>query len=232
MKNIENRNTKRAKEIIKSLGANLYGIAPVKRFSEAPKGFHPNDIYKDCKSVIVFAKRLPAGSLFASSCIPYTYVSNMMTEEVDRLAVEFSLRLERQGIRAVPIPSDDPYEHWEKERSYGRAILSLRHAGYLSGLGVLGKNTLLMNKDYGNMIQIGAVLVGVDLEGDPTTTYESCPSDCRLCIDSCPQGALDGKTVNQQLCRPLSNYRTEKGYILKKCNLCRRTCPNCLGIEL
>ncbi len=231
MKNIEDRTTKRVKEIIRRLGTDLYGIAPVERFAEAPQGFRPNDIYEDCKSVIVFAKRLPAGSLFASSPIPYTHVNNIMTQEVDRLAVEFSFRLEKEGIRAVPIPSDDPYEHWEKECSYGRAILSLRHAGYLAGLGVLGKNTLLMNKDYGNMIQIGAVLITADLEEDPIATYESCPSDCRLCIDSCPQGALDGKTVNQELCRPLSNYRTEKGYILKKCNLCRRVCPNCLGIS-
>lgn len=58
--------------------------------------------------------------------------------------MEVSLRLEKQGIGAVPIPSSDPYEHWEPERLHGRAILSLRHAGYLAGLGVLGKNTLLI----------------------------------------------------------------------------------------
>lgn len=225
-------NSKRVKEIVKSLGADLCGISPVERFNKAPKGFRPNDIYKDCKSVVVFAKRLPTGSLFASNCVPYTYVSNIVTQEVDRLGIEVSLRLERQGIRVVPIPSSDPYEHWEPERSYGRAILSLRHAGYLAGLGVLSKNTLLMNKDYGNMIEIGAVLVDIELEGDHIVTYEGCLSDCQICIDFCPQRALDGKTVNQQLCRPLSTYRTEKGYILYKCNLCRRMCPNCLEIKL
>jgi epoxyqueuosine reductase QueG len=222
----------RIKEIVRSLGADLCGIAPVERFREAPKGFRPNDIYKNCKSVLVFAKKLPAESLFTSNCIPYTHVGNIMIQKVDWLGIEVCLELESQGIRAVPIPSADPYEHWEPERSYGRAILSLRHAGYLAGLGVLGKNTLLMNKDYGNMIQLGAVLVDVDLEGDTIATYEGCPSDCQLCIDSCPQGALHGKTVNQQFCRPLSQYRTKKGYILDKCNLCRRICPNCLGRKL
>jgi epoxyqueuosine reductase QueG len=219
----------RIKEIVRSLGADLCGIAPVERFREAPKGFRPNDIYKNCKSVLVFAKKLPSESLFTSNCIPYTHVGNIMIQKVDWLGIEVCLRLESHGIRSVPIPSADPYEHWEPERSYGRAILSLRHAGYLAGLGVLGKNTLLMNKAYGNMIQLGAVLVDVDLEGDTIATYEGCPSDCQLCIDSCPQGALDGKTVNQQFCRPLSQYRTKKGYILDKCNLCRRICPNCLG---
>lgn len=219
------------KDMVKNSGADLCGIAPVKRFNQAPKGFHPTDIYKDCKSVIVFAKKLPEGSLFASSCVPYTLVNNFFALETDRLGIEISLQLGKLGVRGIPIPSDDPYEYWEPQRSYGRAILSLRHAGYLAGLGILGKNTLLMNEDYGNMVQIGALLIDSELEGDPIATYEGCPEDCKICIDSCPPKALDGKTVNQKLCRPLSCYITEKGYILKKCSLCRRLCPNCSGIK-
>jgi epoxyqueuosine reductase QueG len=220
------------KEIVKRLGADLCGIASVERFKEAPKGFHPTDIYKDCKSVIVFIKRIPSESLFISNCIPYTYVNNVITQKVDELGFEVSLQLEKQGVMSVPIPSDDPYEHWDPESFYGRAILSLRHAGYLAGLGVLGKNTLLMNKEFGNMIQIGAVLVQAEVEEDPIATYEGCPSKCNLCIESCPVKALNGRTVNQQLCRSLSNFKSEKGYILKKCNICRKVCPNSLKIEL
>jgi epoxyqueuosine reductase QueG len=223
--------SKDIKEIVKSLGADLCGIAPVGRFNEAPKGFQPRDIYKDCKTIVVYAKKLPSESLFATSCVPYTYVNNIITQKVDELGFEIALKLEENGIKAVPIPSDDPYEHWEPENSYGRAILSLRHAGHLAGLGVLGRNTLLMNKEFGNMIQIGAVLVPVELKGDAIATYEGCPKDCNLCMESCPAKALNGRTVDQELCRPHSNYRTEKDYILKKCNICRKICPNALGIE-
>jgi epoxyqueuosine reductase len=219
------------KDLVERMGADLCGIAPVERFGEAPAGFHPTDIYAECRAVVVFAKRVPRESLLASSCVPYTYVGSMVTQILDRLAFEASLSLEEQGIGAVPIPSDDPYEHWEPARSYGRAILSLRHAGHLAGLGVLGKNTLLINKRLGNTIELGAILVDVELEGDPIATYEGCLPNCQLCIDSCPQGALDGQTANQQLCRPLSNCKTEKGYTLMKCNLCRRICPSCLGIK-
>ena len=213
-----------------SLGADLCGIAPSHRFGEAPKGFRPTDIYDACKSVVVFARKLPPGSLFVSNCVPYTFVNTIMTQEVDKLTLEISLALEGLGIDNVPVPSDDPYEHWEPDRAYGRAILSLKHAGYLAGLGVLGKNTLLINKDFGNMIQIGAVLAVSELEGDPIANYEGCLPECRLCLDNCPVGAMDGTTVNQKLCRPLSNYRTEKSYILKKCNACRRVCPHALGL--
>ncbi len=222
-------NSENLKELILNMGADLCGIAPAERYKDAPEGFSPKNIFEGCKSIIVFAKKVPSGSLDISSCVPYTHVNNILTQEVDKLGVRISLKLENMNIKAVPIPSDDPYEYWEEENSYGRAILSLRHSGYLAGLGVLGKNTLLINEKYGNMIQIGAVLVDIELEGDPLIEDELCPANCSICIDSCPQTALDGKTVNQKLCRPLSNYQNEKGYILKKCNICRRVCPKNVG---
>lgn len=212
------------------LGADICGIAPVDRFSSAPKGFHPNDIYNDCHSVLVFAKKLPIESLFASSCIPYTYINRVIIEEVDGLTLTLSRKLEYLAVKNVPVPSDDPSEYWEPHRSYARGILSLRHAGQLAGLGVLGKNTLLINDRLGNMIQIGALLLNLRLEGDPIATYEACKEDCQLCIRSCPKSALDGTTVNQKACRSLSNYRNERGFVLKKCWECRRVCPNHSGI--
>jgi epoxyqueuosine reductase QueG len=212
------------------LGADICGIAPVDRFSSAPKGFHPRDIYSDCRSVLVFAKKLPSGSLFASSCIPYTYINQVMTEDVDRLTLALSRKLDDCAIKNVPIPSDDPSEYWEPERSHARAILSLRHAGQLAGLGVIGKNTLLLNDRLGNMMQLGALLLNVELEGDPPAVYEACKPDCRLCIRACPQSALDGSTVNQQACRPLSTFRNERGFLLKKCWECRKVCPSHEGL--
>ncbi|MFW9822620.1 MAG: epoxyqueuosine reductase, partial [Candidatus Thorarchaeota archaeon] len=127
--------------------------------------------------------------------------------------------------------SDDPYEYWEPDRMYGRAILSLRHAGHLAGLGVLGKNTLLINNQYGNMIQLGAILVNVDLQGDAIAKYEVCLKSCEICLTSCPIGALDGISVNQKLCRSHSIFQHQKGYVLKKCNTCRKVCPYVIGIK-
>jgi epoxyqueuosine reductase len=214
----------RIKEKVLELGADLVGIASVNRFAEAPEGFRPIDIYKDAKSVICYAKRLPTTPLSAQSPIPYTFVNSFMATVVDNLSIQLSLWLEDMGVGAVLIPSDDPYEHCDAQRTYGRAILSLRHAGRLAGLGFLGKNNLLINEKYGSMIQLGAVLVDLEIEPDPLTEG-NCPADCSLCIDNCPVQALDGKTVNQKLCRPLSNYVNERGFTIKRCNTCRRVCP-------
>ncbi len=85
-----------------------------------------------------------------------------------------------------------------------------------------------------------AINFGIDLFGiasvekfdpDPLATYEACPPRCRICLDNCPQNALIGESVIQKKCRPISNFKTEKGYIIKKCFECRKKCPHALGIN-
>jgi epoxyqueuosine reductase len=224
-------NAHEIKSLALNSGADLCGIAAVGQFSSAPKGFHPNDIWRDCRSVLVFERKLPDASLFASSCIPYTYINRLIIENVDALTLALSRQLDSLGVATVPIPSDDPSEYWESERSHARGILSLRHAGYLAGLGVLGKNTLLINDKLGNMMQLGALLLDLNLESDPIAPYRACSEDCRLCIRSCPESALDGVTVNQQACRRLSGLVNERGFVLKKCWECRKVCPHRAGIR-
>lgn len=206
-------------------GADICGIAPVDRFAGAPKGFHPCDIYPDCRSVVVFAARFPLSTLQAKTNAPYTLVRNKMVDKVDWISFHVSNELESECLVSIPIPSADPYDYWDADRNHGRGILSLKHAGVLAGLGVLGKNTLLMNEGLGNMIWLGAVLVSIDLEPDPVASYEGCDSECTLCIDSCPQHALDGMTIKQKLCRDISiSYNYGDGRVLS-CNICRKVCP-------
>ena len=181
--------------------------------------------------MIVFAIGLPTETLFAENPIPFSHMNAMAIQRVDAMTYAISTDLDRAGIKNVLIPTDDPYEYWDASNQEGRGILSLRHTAMLAGLGKLGRNNLLINKDYGNMIQIGALLTHEKIEPDPLADYEACPAECRVCLDSCPQQALTGDTVIQKLCRPISNFRTEKGYVIKKCFECRRKCPRSLGIK-
>lgn len=219
------------KQIVIEKGADLFGIAPVERFVDAPKGFHPTDIYEKTRSVIVFAKRIPSENMNASSCVPYTHTNHLGEQMIDFMTFNISSELESIGIKTVTIPTDDPYEYWDEENKTGRAILSLRHAGYFAGLGIIGRNNLLVNELFGNMIQIGALLTDSEIEPSPIANYKTCPTNCRICLDTCPTKALDGTTVNQKLCRPLSVYKNAKGYTLQKCFLCRKNCPITLGLK-
>jgi epoxyqueuosine reductase QueG len=111
----------------------------------------------------------------------------------------------------------------------GKGMLSLKHAGYLAGLGVIGRNSLLCNPDLGNLIRIGAVLANVYLEADPIINYDFCSDECNLCIDNCPSGALSKDDVLQKNCRLYSESHTTKGSPITVCNNCRRICPNHAG---
>jgi len=218
------------KKRIFQYGADVCGVAPVNRFVDAPKGFHPCDIYPDCRSIVVFASRFPLSTLQAKTNAPYTLVRNKLVEKVDWISFNVSNLLETEGVASVPIPSADPYDYWDADRNHGRGIMSLKHAGVLAGLGVLGKNTLLMNDRFGNMIWLGAILVSIDLEPDPLASYEGCTSECTLCIDSCPPHALNGTTIDQKLCRECSISYTKGGGWVLSCNICRKICPYHDGI--
>ena len=55
------------KKLLLSLGADLCGIASLDRFDAAPKGFHPRDVYPQCKTVISFAPELAFQFIVISS---------------------------------------------------------------------------------------------------------------------------------------------------------------------
>lgn len=217
------------KESVKGNGADICGISPVSRYEGAPSCFHPCDIYPECRSVIVFAARFPLSPLEAATNVPYTFVRNMMVLKMDRISFQLAVQLEKKGIPSIPIPSADPYDYWDPDRNHGRGILSLKHAGNLSGLGVIGKNTLLINEQYGNMIWLGAVLTSAEMEPDPASDQKGCPPGCSLCLDSCPQCALDGTSIDQKRCRANSISTTNGGGWVLSCNICRKICPHCHG---
>lgn len=215
----------------KELGAELCGITPAERFADAPRGFHPADVVKDCQSVIVVAAPFPLSSLAASSQAAYSFVRNRLADKMDSISFQLAAELEDLGGCAVPIPSTDPYDYWDDARRHGQGIISLKHAAVLAGLGQMGKNTLLVNDKLGNMLWLGAVLSDMRFDPDPVAGYQTCPPECRICLDACPAQALDGTTIVQARCRPVMGKYTEGGGFVYACNMCRRVCPSYRGLR-
>lgn len=212
------------KETAYSLGVDVCGVASIKRFESAPKGFHPLDVYPETKSVIVFGKQCSASLFQANTNVPYTFVKNKLVELLDNISIQLVMNIESQGYNAIPIPADEPYEYWDAENRQGRGILSLKHLAQLSGIGSIGKNTLLINEKYGNRLHLGAVLTNAELTEDDLAD-NLCPENCSICLKSCPQSALDGITINQKKCREICASITEGGGFVYGCNICRKVCP-------
>lgn len=212
------------KGIFLEMGADVCGVAGIERFNEAPVGFHPWDIYKDCKSVITFGKALPKGLLNVGPEIVYNHYKELSMKELDRISYLAALAIEQMGIKAVPLPSNTPYEFWDENESEGRGLISIKHAAVLCGLGSQGKSTLLINEKYGNMLQLGVLLTDMELESDPMVE-DLCLKNCRLCIENCPAGAITNTGVIQKKCRSNSIGKNKKGFDICSCNTCRKICP-------
>lgn len=228
--NSENLTSAEVKRLAASAGADLCGIAHVGKFSEAPEGFHPSDIFKAARSVIVIARRIPAGVFESQSRIPYTFADDIALREIFRVTYELSLMLEDYGAKAVPVPSE-PYEYWNSEKMEGRGILSLKHSAVLAGLGVIGRNKLLTNNRFGNLLKLGLVLTDAVLESDPVAEYSFCLDSCNLCVKNCPAGAISESGVDQKKCRMNSEGATVKGAPVYTCWRCRTICPFMKGIK-
>jgi epoxyqueuosine reductase len=220
--------SKEIKKMIMESGADLCGIASIDRFYEAPKGFHPCDVLPSCRSVVVFAKRFLKGTLQCKSTIPYTIVRNILSDKMDKMAVQLCIDLEILGVTAIPTGTNGPTVFDESTGRF-RNIVSAKHCAVQAGLGRIGKNTLLVTPQYGNMIWLSVILVDIDLEADDVMEGSPCIDGCDLCVDVCPAKAVGEPELRQMDCWNYAFGGENGGDFKIKCFKCREICPNCLG---
>lgn len=214
------------KQLFYNHGADLCGVASIDRFMDAPEGFHPTDVLPGCRSVISFACRFPVGTLACKSPVPYTQVRNTITPKMDRIAMECCLELERQGILAAPVPTNDSV--WDEKTGRFRSIVSQKHAAQAAGLGAIGRHSLLITEQFGSMVWLGCVLTELELEADPLA--QSWCADCDLCVRACPVNALKERQIDQNACWNYA-FGEKDGTWSIHCHACRDSCPYLLGME-
>ena len=103
-----------------------------------------------------------------------------------------------------------------------------------AGLGVKGRNSLLINEKYGSFVFIGEILTTLPME---TTCHENKGClDCGLCEKACPGGAVCGGRVNTDLCAshisqkkgvltPQEEEILTKAHTVFGCDICQTVCP-------
>jgi len=104
-----------------------------------------------------------------------------------------------------------------------------------AGLGWIGKNCLLINKDYGSYNFLGGLILNIELDYDKAYDNDYC-SNCVKCIEACPTGALvaprmlDARkcisylTIENKEIIPMEFKNKFKGYIYG-CDICQDICP-------
>ncbi len=104
-----------------------------------------------------------------------------------------------------------------------------------SGLGWMGKHSLLINKEMGSFFFIGEIIVGLDLQADAPYDKDYCGT-CTKCIDACPTDAitepyvLDAKkcisflTIEAKQDVPVE-FKDQLNNWIFGCDICQDVCP-------
>lgn len=127
--------------------------------------------------------------------------------KMDALAVKVAEWLERDGYKSVGKLKTGYLPH---------KTVALR-----AGLGFIGKNNLLVHRDYGCAVMLGKVLTSAPFHTVSSAPEEPHCGDCSACVEACPTNTLHGKAWSVTTSREEIMER-------KRCTLCVKcmiACP-------
>lgn len=115
------------------------------------------------------------------------------------------------------------------------APLYERYWAVRAGLGWIGKNTLLVTREWGSFVFIGSLVINADVEITSRGVKNLCGT-CQRCVEACPTGALiKPRYIDARLC--ISYLTIEKRGGLSReevsmldgwafgCDTCQNVCP-------
>lgn len=197
-------------------------------FEDKNTGFriYPNLHLEDVKSIIVIG-------------ISYNYENS---KDVGKFKISNHARgydyhrILKEKLEELVIELEKSYD-FEYKIQVDTGSLLERAYGNLAGLGYFGKNSCLINKDYGSYINLGLLLTTIPVDLGEGKLESQC-GDCELCVKSCPSGAILGDyTIDASKCH---SYLTQVKWDSEEqnniryaygCDICQRVCPKNLGIN-
>ncbi|MGT2933384.1 tRNA epoxyqueuosine(34) reductase QueG [Streptococcus catagoni] len=108
-----------------------------------------------------------------------------------------------------------------------------------AGIGFIGKNGLVISKEYGSYMYLGELITNLEIEPDQPVDYDC--GDCTRCLDACPTSCLIGDgSMNAKECLSFQTqdkgmmalqYRKKIKTVIYGCDICQIACPYNKGIS-
>ena len=184
-------------------GASLAGIARVEdlKASKSYEIYDEKPYYDDYKgvewmpehkSILVWALAHPPSEPILdwwSFKVPgFTPGNRVLRKLSKRLRVWMG---EELGITALSLPY---------QIEFGGAFL--KDSAVLAGLGVVGKNNLLVTPEFGSDLRLRGIFMEADLEATgPIEDFDPCNGCDMPCHKACPRGAFASGSYNQSQCK-------------------------------
>lgn len=195
-------------------------IAPGQLLSDAPRVFPQIDLIagvrladlefpeaENVKKALPFGKTLLAigvelpkrlvelaGLQEAECSTSFQYVNYQTTREAYWAASDIASALSAQGYAALPL-LDMVLESTGRDTPYVGTLTDLRAQSLFAaaaGLGSLGKNGMLVTKEFGQRVRCAFVVTSAELPVAALPPAASpCPDGCSACASACPMGALE-----------------------------------------
>ena len=172
------------------------------------------EIYKEIVNLLKPSKEVGEADPGALLAPHYNYLNGRMTKAIYHMAG----MLREAGYRTLPLP---PTGCPTDQRTL-IAVFPYKHAAVAAGLGTIGRNGLLITKEFGPRVRLSGLLTDAPLEPTPVSGENNC-TNCHACIKACPTQALqpskDGEvySINKFACQ------TYRGSGLT-CSMCMKAC--------
>ena len=186
--------------------------------------FDAEDFVEGAKSVVVFGRNSFFGNNpFNQNGRPHGAIGNFYLNQniLNRAVIQSDQLIE--FLKSRGFSAESPFS------GFPQKLKALE-----AGIGIQGKNTLVLNKKLGSWISLSTIITDAPLETD--TPLKGTCGKCTRCVDACPTGALStpysyevDKCIIYYLCHLKEDIpiemRNKIGVRVGNCTVCSDVCP-------